>query len=321
MIHRLVSSERFDGFARRCQRFANRVFSARPAAKRAKDFLNGTWLGHPLHPALTDVPIGAWTVAEVLDLLDRRPSRTCRAAASAAIATGLAGAGIAAVSGFADWVDAGGRQRPLGALHAITNAAAIVAFASSLGLRHTGRQAAGRALSAGGFALAMTGAWLGGHLVFRLGNQVDRNAWTREVRQFEPVMKEADLRAGELARVMLRRQPVLLYRDGDEIFALSDTCSHAGCSLSTGRLERGLLICPCHGSAYLLSTGEVVHGPSPFPQPRFEARVRNGQIELRAAPPDGRQRLSIATRARRALSPPKEVAYRSISEAGPFAQK
>lgn len=290
LLFGLSHQKRVDGIARAWQTRAHRLLTANPGAKRAKDALNGTWLGHPLHPALTDVPIGAWTAALVVDLLDRRGTRAGRFASSVALGTGLAGAGLAALSGLADWSDVNRRQRPVGLVHALLNVAAVGAFGGSLWLRLRGSHSAGKALAVGGYTLASAGAFLGGHLVYTLGTQVDRNAWAREVDEFTPVMEQSDLPAGVLTRATLRGEPVLLYREGERIFALADTCAHAGCSLVSGRVEGGVLTCPCHGSAYRLDDGAVVHGPSPYSQPSFELRVRDGQIELRLASPGGRKR-------------------------------
>ncbi|MGI5862123.1 MAG: Rieske 2Fe-2S domain-containing protein [Myxococcales bacterium] len=311
LLYGLSRQKRVDRLARPLQSGVHKLFSASPGAKRFKDLLNGTWLGHPLHPALTDVPIGAWTVAVAVDLLDRRGTRAGRFASSVALTTGLAGAGLSALAGIADWSDVNRRQRPVGLVHALLNVAAVGAFGSSLAMRLRGNYSAGKALAAGGYAFAAAGAYLGGHLVYTLGTQVDRNAWAGEADEFTAVMEESDLPERVLTRATFRGEPVLLYREGARIFALADTCSHAGCSLANGRVENGVLICPCHGSSYRLADGSVVHGPSPYPQPSFESRVRDGQIELRSAPL-GRRRRAFAEAAA-----PAGAGYRAPSEPAP----
>src|SRR2546426_7600374 len=76
-----------------------------------KDFLNGVWLGHPLHPAITDVPIGAFVVALVLDLMGARP------AATTAIGVGVLFMIIAAGLGYSDSIALGVTPRCFGSLH------------------------------------------------------------------------------------------------------------------------------------------------------------------------------------------------------------
>src|SRR5207248_291447 len=91
---------------------------AGPTGRHLKNFLHGTWLGHPLHPPLTDIPLGAWTTSTILDLLDEfgDGERYARAA-DAAICVGLTGATAAALAGFTDWRDTDGGARRLGLAH------------------------------------------------------------------------------------------------------------------------------------------------------------------------------------------------------------
>src|SRR3954467_14848601 len=85
------------------------------AGRTVKDALNGVWLGHPLHPVLTDVPIGAWMMAQVFDVLDGAGGGPrFEAAARVCITTGLIGAAGAAVTGLTDWSDTGGKSRRIG---------------------------------------------------------------------------------------------------------------------------------------------------------------------------------------------------------------
>jgi nitrite reductase/ring-hydroxylating ferredoxin subunit len=74
----------------------------------------------------------------------------------------------------------------------------------------------------------------------------------------------------------------MLVRAGGRIHALANTCSHLGGPLCEGTLHEGGVVCPWHGSRFDLETGEVLDGPAVFPAPRFETRVRDGRIELRA---------------------------------------
>src|SRR5438445_3101763 len=82
-----------------------------PVGPRVANILHGTWLGHPLHVVLTDVPIGSWTAAAVLDALEEKTgSRALGRGADAAIALGLVGAAAAGITGLADWSKIGGGQ-------------------------------------------------------------------------------------------------------------------------------------------------------------------------------------------------------------------
>src|SRR4029077_19553365 len=100
------------------------------AGRRVRDFLHGTWLGHPLHPALTDIPLGAWTTALALDAAGDR-SRGMARAADTAMGVGIAGAVGAAVTGLTDWHHTTGGDRRLGLGHAMLNTAALALYVTS----------------------------------------------------------------------------------------------------------------------------------------------------------------------------------------------
>jgi uncharacterized membrane protein len=139
--------------------------------------LRGAFIGHPLHPALTDVPVGAWTVGLLFDLLDlRRSNPGLRYGADAAHAVGLAGSLGAAVTGLAEWSDTDGGARRVGFVHGLTNSVVAGLFGASLLARARGARARGVALAAAGYLLLSVSAWLGGELVFRYGLGVDRPA-------------------------------------------------------------------------------------------------------------------------------------------------
>src|SRR6266849_2888512 len=92
------------------------------AGRDLKNFLHGVWLGHPLHPALTDIPLGAWTTAVICDALEEITSRKeFGKAADVAVTVGLVGAVGAALTGLTDWSDTDGRARKVGAVHGMLN--------------------------------------------------------------------------------------------------------------------------------------------------------------------------------------------------------
>ena len=257
--------------------------AAGPAQGPLKNLVHGVWLGHPLHPALTDVPIGAWTAALALDGMAAVSGREeVGRAAEASIMVGLGGAAGAAVTGLSDWQYTSGRARRVGVAHGLLNVGSVLLYATSLLLRRRGARAAGRGLAALGYTVSTAAAYLGGELVFGQRIGVDRAAAEAAPDGFVAVLPAAELPEGVLRRVEAGGVPVLLVHQGERIHALAETCSHLGCSLAEGHLQDGSVICPCHGSRFALADGRVLDGPATFPQPCFEARVRDGQIEVRA---------------------------------------
>ncbi len=256
--------------------------AAGPARKSVENALNGVWLGHPLHPVLVTIPIGAWSLAAVLDGLEAASGREDLApAADLAVGVGLLGAVASAVAGAADWQHTAGETRRVGALHALLNTGAAALYTASWLLRRGGQRGAGRGLASIGFAVANVSAYLGGHLVYGERVGVTHAVAPPEPRDFVDVLAEADLADGAARRVTVVDQPVLLVRAGGRIDALTEVCSHLGGPLAEGAVEDGSIRCPWHGSRFALEDGRVVDGPATLPQPRYEARVREGRIEVR----------------------------------------
>ena len=257
--------------------------SAGPAGRKVKNFLHGTWLGHPLHPALTDVPLGAWTAALALDAMESISGRKeLGAGADAAIAVGLVGAAGAAVTGLTDWSETSGRARKVGILHGLMNVGATALYTTSLVLRRRKKRGAGMGFAMLGYAVSSASAYLGGHLVFSEQIGVNHAAAQAMPKEFVAVLPDAELEEGEMKRADAGGVPVLLVRVEGTICALAHTCSHLGGPLSEGKLEGDVVQCPWHGSRFNVRDGNVVDGPATFPQPCFEARVREGQIEVRS---------------------------------------
>ena len=250
---------------------------------KVADILHGTWLGHPLHVVLTDVPLGSWTAAAVLDVLEEKTgSRVIGRGADAAIAVGLAGAAGAAITGLADWSKIGGGQpRRIGLAHGLLNATATACYVTSLCLRRTHSRRAGRRFALLGLMVSSVAAYLGGHLVVKEKIGVDHTADYSPPEDFVPVLAEAELRESELRRVAANGMPVLLVRRGQRIYAIAETCAHLGGPLSEGKLEDTTVRCPWHGSRFSLEDGRVLEGPSVHAQPVLDVRVRDGQIEVR----------------------------------------
>lgn len=284
LIKRVEQQEALDQLSDKIQPLVRNAFeSAGPVGREVKNILHGTWLGHPLHPALVNVPIGAWTAALALDAMESISGRReLGAGADTAIAVGLVGAAGAALSGLTDWSAVNGRARKVGLMHGLLNLGATTLYVTSLVLRRKQRRSAGKGFAMLGFAVSNTAAYLGGHLVF--GEQIGVNhAVAQEMpKEFVTVLPDAELPEGEMKRVDAGGVPVLLVRREGNVCALAHTCSHAGGPLSEGKLEGDVVQCPWHGSRFNVKDGSVVDGPATFPQPCFEARVREGQIEVRS---------------------------------------
>jgi nitrite reductase/ring-hydroxylating ferredoxin subunit len=251
-----------------------------PSARKVKDFLNGTWLGHSLHPALSDAPVGAWLTGAVLDLVGAEDG------ADAALTLGVIAAVPTAAAGVADWHDQAGKARRTGLVHAMLNSAGLTCFIASLIARRKNDRALGVGLSTAGLALAIGGAYLGGELVFTQGTSVDRNAWDPESEGWQVAASAPDLVEGQLTKGEIeaegKKLPLVLLKKGHRVLALGGVCSHMGGPLPEGELVDGESVkCPWHGSTFDMQDGRIVHGPSAYPQPAYEARQRNGNVEVR----------------------------------------
>jgi len=252
-----------------------------PGADRLKDFLHGTWLGHPLHPVLTDVPIGAWACTAALDMVGQED------AADATLAIGILAALPTAFAGAVDWAETDSQIRRTGVVHGLLNTAAVVLFSGSLVARRADRRGLGLVLSAVGLSVMSTAAWLGGDLVYRLGTGVSRDAWLPPVPDFQPLMPLADLPEGRLtgAELQVEGEPqrVVLLRHGPNVLATSAVCTHEGGRLDEGQVVDGdCVVCPLHASEFDLASGSVRRGPATAPVMAFEVRIRDGRIELRS---------------------------------------
>ncbi|HKF79990.1 MAG TPA: Rieske 2Fe-2S domain-containing protein [Thermoleophilaceae bacterium] len=250
-----------------------------PQESPLKDLLSGTWLGHPLHPPLTDVVVGAWTSALLLDLVggDRGEQ-----AADRLVAAGILAAVPTAAAGLSDWAELRGGTRRVGTIHASGNVSALVLHALSWTARRRGQRGRGVVLSALGYGVATFSAWLGGHLSFGKGVGVNQTAFEDAPSGWTPVLDEAQLGEDQLIRALANGVGVLLVRKDARISALADRCSHRGCSLHEGQLNDDTVTCPCHGSTFRLD-GSVVKGPATAPQPRFDVRASEGKVEIRRA--------------------------------------
>lgn len=246
-----------------------------------KDALAGTWLGHALHPLLTDVVIGSFTSATLLDLLGGDDDGR---AAERLIAVGIAAYGPTAATGVTDWADteiADPAVRRVGLVHAATNATALTLYGTSLAARRAGAHGRGKLLSLAGAATLAVGGYLGGHMSYRRGVGPNQTAFDPGPDDWKPAVDGSQLVDGRPVSVVVDETPVFLLRHGNHLHALHDRCSHRGCSLAGGDVEGEAIVCPCHGSTFSLGNGSVERGPATSGQPVFDARESDGRVEVR----------------------------------------
>jgi nitrite reductase/ring-hydroxylating ferredoxin subunit/uncharacterized membrane protein len=245
-----------------------------------KNALHGVWLGHPLHSAITDVPVGSWTAAAVLDFLEARGQNQYSAGADAAVAVGLAGALGSALSGVTDWSETQGKAQRVGALHGLLNVAATLLYGGSYVLRKKGNRGLGRGLSFLGYGVVLASAYLGGALSYTHRIGVDHSADPDNdlPREYTPVCAELELRPEELKKVNAKGTDILLFKRGNQIFAMGEKCSHLGGPLSEGQIKGDTVQCPWHGSRFCLTDGSVVDGPATHPQPTLDVLTKDAQV-------------------------------------------
>jgi len=247
-----------------------------------KNVLNGTWLGHALHPVLTDIPIGAWSCTMVLDLVSSNTdSDGIARGADITMALGIVGATMAAVTGVTDWSDLDGTDRRVGLMHGLLNSGILLTNIGSLVFRLTGRRRAGIALSTVSYLASIISAYLGGELSFAKGIGVNHDAWEGGSDEYVAVMNVEDLHEGKLTRVDAAGIPAVLFKQGGTIYAIGAVCTHLGGPLDEGTCEDGEVTCPWHGSRFRMNDGAVLNGPAVYAQPTFAVRIRQGKIELR----------------------------------------
>ncbi|HVA86677.1 MAG TPA: Rieske 2Fe-2S domain-containing protein [Candidatus Saccharimonadales bacterium] len=248
--------------------------------KPVHNFLNGTWLGHPLHALLTDVPIGAFTLTIVLDVANQRQ------AADIALVLGILSMLAAAVAGYADYADTDGLARQRATVHSTLMVGALVIYIVSAVLRwgNPVDRTAAIVTSIVAYLILSAGAYVGGDVVYALGNMVDRHAFRSRGTKWAHLDAPADVPEGVPTKAKSGAQTMVLVRRGDTVFALHDTCAHAGGPLSEGHIVDGCIECPWHGSRFDLATGNLKRGPSVYDQPRYEVRRTDTGWEARRAP-------------------------------------
>lgn len=238
---------------------------------RFRDVLHGLPIGHPLHPALVQLPMGAWMSAAVLDTVPgtRRGARLL-------VGVGVLAAVPAAWAGWVDWAEQHEDQMRTGLVHAGSMALAIGLYARSWVHRGRGSTARGKLLGFAGLSAAGAGGLLGGHLAFRQAAGPNKAEPVPHLLEegWHPVGRVEDFPVGEAVRRELGEVPLLVVRQtGGEIHVLAGRCSHLSGPLTDGTLADGCVTCPWHGSVFRLSDGVNVGGPATAPQPSFRVSV------------------------------------------------
>ncbi|GAA4983329.1 hypothetical protein GCM10025734_05270 [Kitasatospora paranensis] len=200
---------------------------------RLRSILQGRPLGHPLHPVLVQLPIGAWTSATVLDMVPG-----CERAAKFLVGLGVVAAAPAAWTGWVDWAEQHEQQMRTGLLHAASVATAAGVFGASWVARSRGRHGLGRALGLAGVTAVGGGAAIGGHLAYRQASGANKAEPVAHVVEpgWRTLGQVEEFAVGEAVRRMVGEVPVVVVREADEVFhVLADRCSHASGPLSEGR--------------------------------------------------------------------------------------
>lgn len=263
------------------------VMAGGEPTRKLADILHGTWLGHPLHPVLTDVTIGAWSMGVVFDgIAAVTNSDACRNVAEKVIIAGTISAAPTAISGLADFSTFPEWAANSASLHAMGNTVAVGLYIWSIRERRRGNHGRGAIISTIAFGLSGFSAWLGGHMVYKQKVGVNHRESFEEPKRWTPVFEASQLPQHQLKRADFQGKGVLLYRNGNSLYAIGSVCSHAGGPLEEGTIQGSSCVqCPWHDSVFDLRDGSIVHGPATQPQPRFEARERDGQIEIRLVEP------------------------------------
>ena len=276
--------ERIPGLAENGAKIARAIHDAvvrDGRLRKAADILHGTWLGHPLHPVLTDIPIGAWTIAVLCDLVaaQRGPAEAAKIA-DALTAIGAVAAVPTAIAGVADYSAIDESAMALATAHGLLNSAGLVLNLLSLRDRAAGNRGRGVMFSATAFGILNLSAWMGGEMVYRKRVGVNHAADASGPESWQSALSSDDLPQRTPKRVEVNGTPVLVYRDGASLFAIGAVCSHAGGPLDEGAIEDHCVRCPWHDSVFDLRDGSVVHGPATYPEPAYDARERGGKIEV-----------------------------------------
>jgi nitrite reductase/ring-hydroxylating ferredoxin subunit/uncharacterized membrane protein len=263
------------------QRPLNALFLDGPL-RPLKNFASGTWLEHPLHPVLTDVPVGAWTVTLVLYLAVLFFGvQGIGVAIGLAMGVGILGALATIATGLLDWMDVDPTELAVGLVHGTVNIVGTILFIVAWLMLYTSQWTATVANfipALVGYMVIALGAYIGGDLVFRLGTMINRNAYRNGPKDFTPVAGLDDFAENKPQRFDVQGEPILLVRRGQRVYAVGAVCSHYGAPLEQGTLRDSRIECPRHYSQFSLEDGSVQAGPSSAPLPLYETQIKDGKV-------------------------------------------
>lgn len=293
MAHSVVRNWRFlDPFANFFGAIVGGFYKI-PGTRPIKTLLHGTWpLNHPLHPLLTDATVGGYTALVAADVFILVTGETALVRVAdfllvASFITSLA----SIASGLTDWNETYDEERRTGMLHGLLMLVASLLFVVSLWLRVGGladQRTTAVAISTVAWLILAIASYFGGEMAFGYGTGVNRQAWTDVPAKWERL----DVAASSLED---RRPVVAKTKKGFDVFvvkldgaiyAMGNTCTHAGGPLNEGTWvggDRCEIECPWHGSRFCVKDGHVRGGPATFGEPRLETRVaEGGSVEVRA---------------------------------------
>lgn len=262
----------------------NAFAAAGPAGQTLKNALHGVPLGHPLHPAITDVPVGSWAVAATLDTLDLMGESKYQAGADAAVMIGLVSAIPAALSGLTDWGETHSKPQRVGIVHGLLNMGAVALYAGSYAARKSNQRPLGRWLGFVAFGLVFASSYLGGEMSYsqKIGVNHAPDPEGELPKDFTEAIAEADLVDGKPHKVSINNTEIMLLKKDNHIYAMANHCAHLSGPLSEGKVEGDSIVCPWHGSRFCLKDGHVEDGPATNDQPVLDVTMKNGKVLVRA---------------------------------------
>jgi len=283
----LRRQEWLDGWGEGIQKLVGGIYKGLgPLSKPLRNLLSGTSVfGHPLHPALTDVPLGAWLTGAVADYLAITTNLVPRSAGTIALALGLVVAAGAAITGYSDIQDVYGLERRTATAHGLTMTLVFLIETLSFILRLAGAYPVGVGLATAGLFLTMFGMYIGGHVVYGFGTRINRLAFLHGPDGYTAVGTTTNFLEGKMRKVEVNGLDVLVVRLDGTLHAIVNTCTHAGGPLAEGTLEGDTVTCPWHGSQFSVRDGAVRGAPATFPEARLEVREQDGKVEVKLADP------------------------------------
>lgn len=248
-----------------------------------QNFLNGSWLGHPVHAVVTDVPIGAMTVSIIADVIGQP------IVADVSLLLGVLAMIAAAVTGAADYTEVDGTARDRATVHSVVMVVSLVLYLVSLAIRsgNPTNRLAPILIALVAYLLLSFGAAIGGDLVYLIGTHVNRHAWRGAGAKWVKLDlgELTDIPEGGPTKLKAGINELVIVREGDRILAVHAQCAHAGGPLAEGSLVGDAIECPWHGSRYRLANGHNVRGPAMYDQPAYDVRrAEAGGWEVRRQP-------------------------------------